>query len=157
MRLSAVSPNEHERLVQLWEASMRATHTFVAEQDMAVFTPGLRDVLPQLVLVCAKDEVGQIVGFVGVSGDSVDMLFVAPQAMGAGIGRALLVHAIDALGCRVLDVYEQNLGARAFYARMGFEVEGRSEVNSLGMPYPVLHLRWRRVDGAGRRSGEAGE
>jgi putative acetyltransferase len=143
MRLTAVELIEYERLVQIWEASVRATHTFVTEEDMGVFLPGLRGALPSLTLVCARDERAQIIGFVGVCGDSVDMLFVSPLAMGAGVGRALLRHAIDVLGARVLDVNEQNPGALAFYLRMGFEVVSRSETNSLGMPYPLLHMRLR--------------
>ena len=36
---------------------------------------------------------------------------------------------------------EQNPRALGFYRRMGFEVVGRSELDELGNPYPLLHLR----------------
>ena len=41
-------------------------------------------------------------------------------------------------------VNEQNPQAIGFYLRMGFEMVGRSAVDSLGKPYPLLHMRVRR-------------
>jgi putative acetyltransferase len=48
---------------------------------------------------------------------------------------------VVALGATTVDVNEQNVGAVAFYRRIGFEVEGRSEVDSTGKPFPLLHMR----------------
>jgi putative acetyltransferase len=39
------------------------------------------------------------------------------------------------------DVNEQNLVARHFYAACGFVVEGRSELDDAGRPFPLLHMR----------------
>ncbi len=36
---------------------------------------------------------------------------------------------------------EQNEQAVGFYLKMGSEVEGRSEHDGFGKPYPLLHLR----------------
>ena len=36
---------------------------------------------------------------------------------------------------------EQNPQAIGFYLKMGFEVESRDELDGLGKPYPLLHLR----------------
>jgi len=44
-----------------------------------------------------------------------------------------------------VDVNEQNQQAVGFYRRLGFEVEGRSEVDSMGKPFPLLHLRKRNL------------
>ena len=45
-------------------------------------------------------------------------------------------------GERVLtvDVNEQNPRAHAFYRRYGFVDVGRSEVDSAGRPFPLLHM-----------------
>jgi putative acetyltransferase len=40
-----------------------------------------------------------------------------------------------------VDVNEQNDQAVGFYRRMGFEVAGRSAVDGLGQPFPLLHMR----------------
>jgi len=36
---------------------------------------------------------------------------------------------------------EQNEQSLAFYLRLGFKVEGRSEVDSTGKPFPLLHMQ----------------
>lgn len=95
-----------------------------------------------------------LAGFLGSVGQRVEMLFVEPGLRGRGIGTALL----DEFGARhpeiLLDVNEQNTAARAFYARRGFEVVGRSPLDGAGQPYPLLHLRRLRAGstGTGRTS-----
>jgi putative acetyltransferase len=41
----------------------------------------------------------------------------------------------------MVDVNEQNEQAVGFYRHLGFEVEGRSSVDGLGLPFPLLHMR----------------
>lgn len=73
-----------------------------------------------------------------MDGDSIEMLFVAAEARGRGIGSALMRQAL-ALGASRVDVNEQNPQALGFYRRFGFEVKSREAVDSLGLPYPILH------------------
>jgi putative acetyltransferase len=40
-----------------------------------------------------------------------------------------------------VDVNEQNAAARRFYEACGFVVEGRSELDEQGRPYPLLRMR----------------
>lgn len=143
MLISPATPDEHERLTELWEAAVRASHSFLSEADIQMFRPlVLAGYLPSAAwLRVARDGGGQPVGFVGVDADKVEMLFVDPACHGQGVGRALLLRAIDERGARRVDVNEQNPGAVAFYQRMGFVVEARSERDGLGMPFPLLHLR----------------
>ncbi|PSG70607.1 GNAT family N-acetyltransferase, partial [Escherichia coli] len=39
-------------------------------------------------------------------------------------------------------VNEQNEQAVGFYKKVGFKVTGRSEVDDLGKPYPLLNLAY---------------
>lgn len=68
------------------------------------------------------------------------MLFVAPDAMGRGLGKQLLQHAIATCNVRTVDVNEQNPKAAAFYKHMGFVVTDRSELDGQGNPFPLLHM-----------------
>jgi putative acetyltransferase len=77
----------------------------------------------------------------GVERDKIEMLFVAPQARGTGIGRQLISYAVNELNARYVDVNEQNPQAVGFYEKMGFEIFGRSELDAQGNPYPLLHMR----------------
>jgi putative acetyltransferase len=135
---------DHAALLALWERSVRATHDFLTEDDIAFFRPlvaeGLRgDALELWVLTDAADAP---LGFMGLAGDRIEALFLAPEARGQGGGRRLVAHA-QALrgGVLALDVNEQNGPARAFYERLGFSVVGRSPLDGTGRPFPLLHMR----------------
>jgi len=141
-----VWPGEADRLLEVWEASVRATHHFLSEPDIQFFKPL---VLPELLalehLLCVRDREGSLVAFLGVANGRMEALFVHPSCHRAGVGRRLARHAVVELGASAVDVNEQNEQAVAFYRRLGFEVEGRSEVDGMGKPFPLLHLRKRSV------------
>jgi len=144
-----VLAEDYPRVVEVWEASVRETHHFVSAADVQIFKPLVREGLSRVAnLVCVRDGEGQVVGFVGVGGEEVEMLFIHPAWRGQGIGRRLLAHAVASLGATTLDVNEQNAQAVGFYLRMGFEVVGRSALDGMGKPYPLLHMRLGRALGA---------
>jgi putative acetyltransferase len=143
--VDGVRAEDYPRVVEVWEASVRATHHFVAESDIDIFRPLVRDGLPQVPqLACVRDGEGAVAGFIAASDGMIHMLFVHPDGRGQGIGRRLVRHALDEWGATTLDVNEQNEQALGFYLRMGFEVAGRSELDGMGKPYPLLHMRLRR-------------
>jgi putative acetyltransferase len=141
-----VRSEEGDRLLEVWEASVRATHDFLSESDIQFFRPL---VLPGLLslehLLCVRDVEGRIVAFLGVADGKMEALFVHPSFRRTGLGRRLARHAVIELGAASVDVNEQNQQAVGFYRRLGFEVEGRSEVDSMGKPFPLLHLRKRNL------------
>jgi putative acetyltransferase len=136
-----VEADDYARVLGVWEASVRATHHFVAESDIVYFKPIVREAIPQVHLACMRDSDGIVAGYVAVGDDMIEMLFIHPDWRGKGIGRKLLLHAIDNMGAVRLDVNEQNEQAVGFYLHMGLIVEGRSELDGFGKPYPLLHLR----------------
>lgn len=139
--LNTLSPADRQRLVEVWEGAVRATHDFLSEDDIQFFKPLVRDAyLDSVQLACLRDAAGCITGFVGTDGEKVEMLFVDPAQRGQGIGRTLMDHAL-AHGARTVDVNEQNPQAVGFYLRLGFVQYDRSEVDGLGKPFPILHLR----------------
>jgi putative acetyltransferase len=51
-----------------------------------------------------------------------------------------LQHALT-LDVTEVDVNEQNPDAITFYLKYGFKIISRSETDSEGNPYPILHLK----------------
>jgi putative acetyltransferase len=140
-----IGPTEFPRVVDVWEASVRATHHFVAEADIAIFRPLVEAALPHVpALLGVRGEDGLVAGFIGVKTDEVEMLFIHPAWRGQGAGKRLLRYAVTEWGATRLDVNEQNEQAVGFYHAMGFEVAGRSELDGMGKPYPLLHMRLAR-------------
>jgi putative acetyltransferase len=140
--IAAITAQDIPRVVEVWEASVRATHHFLTEADIQFLKSLVGDDLEQVgVLAGVRNRDGQAVGFVGVEGAEVAALFVHPLWHGQGIGRRLLTYAIETLGATELDVNEQNDQAVSFYRHMGFEVVSRSAMDGLGLPFPLLHMR----------------
>jgi putative acetyltransferase len=111
------------------------------EADIATLKPLiLAHYFAAVDLVCARGEEGEIAGFCGVHDGNIEMLFIAPEARGGGVGRQLVDYAIRCLGATRVDVNEQNAQALGFYQHLGFEVTGRSPLDGQGKPYPLLHM-----------------
>ncbi|AJP57252.1 GNAT family N-acetyltransferase [Pandoraea vervacti] len=141
--------DEFDAITELWEASVRATHEFLSDDDIAWLRPRIRnEYLRAVTLRVFRDDAGVIRGFLGVSPGNVEMLFVAPEARRQGIGAALLAYAVRELDCTRVDVNEQNPQALAFYQREGFEVIGRSALDGQGRPFPILHMRLATAEAA---------
>lgn len=129
------------RLITIWEASVRETHTFLTEADIAALKPEVHSALLGVPALHGAYQEGVLQGFVGTAGDMIEMLFVDAALRGAGIGKQLLAYATGALGAKRVDVNEQNAQGVGFYQHMGFAVAGRSETDGQGRPFPLLHLR----------------
>ena len=137
-------PTKHDyaELTQVWEASVRATHDFLPENYITLLRHLLEtQYLDTVKLFGTRDSRGHITGFAGISRGKLEMLFIAPDCRGMGLGKMLLDHAIKLFQVTDLDVNEQNPQALGFYEKQGFVVVGRSEVDGLGRPYPMLRMR----------------
>jgi putative acetyltransferase len=141
MNIENVEKADHLKLLEIWEASVRATHDFLKEEDLQELKPLiLEQYFDAVHLSCAKNSQGEILGFCGVHDGAIEMLFISPDARGKGVGSLLATHAIKEQGVTKVDVNEQNEQAKGFYLHIGFSVVGRSAVDGQGKAYPLLHL-----------------
>ena len=70
------------------------------------------------------------IGFIACHREVLVALYVARDARGQGVGKALLDHAKRNHDRIALWVFEENDGARRFYAREGFREDGRTAGNN---------------------------
>ena len=142
MKVDTVSQRDYKELIELWEASVRATHDFINAEYIAFLRPLILDKYFEHVdLHCVKDHCHKILGFIGVADKNIEMLFVSPDCIGQGIGTLLTKYAIEHMDAIKVDVNEQNLPAIGFYKHIGFTVVGKSSTDSQGKPYPLLHMK----------------
>ncbi|MCI8880657.1 MAG: GNAT family N-acetyltransferase [Clostridiaceae bacterium] len=131
-----------EQLLKVWESSVKATHRFLSENEIADIKKYVPRALKEIpCLVIAEDENQIPVGFMGIAGQHLEMLFIAAEERGKGIGKELLAYGIDRYSVRDLAVNEQNPLAKGFYEHMGFRAYQRTERDEQGNPYPLLYMR----------------
>jgi putative acetyltransferase len=130
-------PADADILLKVWRNAVDASHDFLSPDDRAAIDPLVADYVCKAPLLVAVLD-GIPVAFMGVTEQKIDSLFVDPKAQGLGVGRNMIERVpLPA----TVDVNEQNQRAVAFYRHLGFDVNGRSELDDQGRPYPLLHLR----------------
>ncbi|MGQ4273243.1 acetyltransferase [Terrihabitans sp. B22-R8] len=140
MNIRRARRDELDLLLDIWLRAVERTHDFLTPADIEFYKPLVRTRYLPFADLWVVAENGVPLGFLGIAGSKVESLFVDPDHHRRGIGRALLAHAFRLAGPLRIDVNEQNRPARKFYARMGFEEIGRSPLDDLGKPFPLLHL-----------------
>ena len=134
-------PNLIDRLLEVWESSVRATHLFLSDGEIK----SIKEYVPQALkgiahLMIAEDDAGRPVAFMGVEDGTLEMLFISPEERGKGLGKRLIQYGIESYGVKRLAVNEQNPQAKGFYEHMGFQVYKRTDYDEQGNPYPLLYM-----------------
>ena len=136
------TPELIRRLTEVWEASVRATHLFLSEQELLEIKQEVPDALRSVPhLLIAEDANGCPAAFLGTSGAMLAMLFLAPAERGHGLGGRMVQLAVQKYGVSEVCVNEQNPQAVGFYEHMGFQTVRRTDLDEQGRPYPLLYLR----------------
>lgn len=136
------TPDLVKGLLEVWENSVRATHLFLSDSEIQSIKKYVPQALNEVLhLLIAEDESGRPVAFMGVEAGSLEMLFIAPEERGKGLGKRLIQYGIKNYSVEKLTVNEQNPQAKGFYEHMGFQVYKRTDLDEQGNPYPLLYMR----------------
>ena len=128
-------------LLGIWEASVRASHHFLTEDDIQSLCPQAENAIRQIETLWVVDDDNAIIGFMGIQSGKIEMLFLHPDHFRKGIGKALIQKAFSELNVQYVDVNEQNPSAVKFYERMGFRTFRRDSTDDQGNPFPVLRMK----------------
>ena len=136
------TPDLIGQLLDVWEASVRATHLFLSDDEINRIKAYVPQALAGVThLIIAEDENGAPSAFMGIEDGTLEMLFISPEERGKGLGKTLLCYGIERYGVERLAVNEQNPQAKGFYEHMGFQVYKRTDRDEQGNPYPLLYMR----------------
>jgi GNAT superfamily N-acetyltransferase len=135
------------RIADVWLSSWRATFDF----EPAYPDEDVRRWVREELLVEAEDWVAtdpsdgdSVIALLGLSDTMVEQLYVRPDRIGRGVGRALLELAKrrrpDGLD---LYCFAANDRARRFYERNGFEVVAFGDGSGNEERQPDVLYRWR--------------
>ena len=128
-------------LLDVWQASVRASHHFLTEADIRTLTPQAEEALLQIETLWIVEDDLRPVGFMGVQEHKIEMLFLHPDYFRKGVGKELVQRAFRKLAVEYVDVNEQNPDAARFYERMGFHTFRRDDTDDQGNPFPILRMK----------------
>lgn len=138
--ISSADKKDYPVLIDIWESAVKATHDFLSDEDFEFYKTHIPIYFHHVSLYVYRNQKGMIKGFLGISDNSIEMLFVENESRGEGIGKILMDYAVNTLNARKVDVNEQNTQALDFYYHLGFKEVGRDEYDGEGKGYPILHL-----------------
>ena len=112
-----------DAVMQIWLQANLDAHAFISASFWTEHFEMVRDLLPQAELYVHENEATrQIDGFIGLTENHIEGIFVAESARSKGVGKSLLEYAKSRKPCLTLSVYQKNQRALAFYQREQFVV-----------------------------------
>lgn len=149
MMLRPGRPTDASPLARVWHDAWHDGHDghvpdgLVTARTQATFDERVGTLLLRATLA---EVDGEIAGFVTVTADELELLFVGAGHRGRGVADAL-VGAAEARGATWLTVVAGNARARRFYERQGYADVGpdREEVTVDGTTYVVEGRRYEKV------------
>lgn len=131
-------------LLEIWEKSVRATHTFLSKEEILKikkYVPGAICGVETLLVLREDDENSQRLGFMGIDGKKIEMLFLSPDARRKGFGKMLVQYGIENFSAEEVTVNEQNPKAKGFYEHLGFRTYKTSATDEQENPYPIAWMK----------------
>jgi len=111
-----------DRVMELWLGVNLKAHDFVPAAYWRNNFELVKEMLPQAE-VYVYEETGAIQGFVGLTGEYIEGIFVSGEMQSQGIGKRLLDHIKAIKDTLHLSVYQKNTRAIRFYQREGFVIQ----------------------------------
>ena len=141
IRKDVRTPELLDELLGIWEASVRASHHFLTEDDIRNLYPQAEEAIRQIETLWVAGHDNVRIGFMGIQSGKIEMLFLHPGYFRKGAGKILIQKAFSELGVQYVDVNEQNPTAVKFYERMGFRAFRRDSADDQGNPFPILRMK----------------
>lgn len=110
------------------------------EEDFAFW----RDVVMIEQRVLVAEKVGQVIGVMATSDGWINQLYVDPEHLGGGAGKALVQAARSEMAEIRLWCFQENRNARRFYEALGFEIEDMTDGSGNEAKCPDILYSWRR-------------
>lgn len=110
------------RVADIWLKTNLKAHFFIPEQYWISNYEFVKEMLPQAEVYVYEDD-KMIQGFIGVSDEYIEGIFVSDEMQSRGIGKILLDYIKDKKDRLQLKVYQKNVRAMSFYQREGFTIQ----------------------------------
>ena len=113
------------RVADIWLKTNLKAHYFISEQYWKSNYELVKEMMSQAEVYVYEDD-KMIQGFIGVSDEYIEGIFVSDEMQSRGIGKMLLDYIKDKKDRLQLKVYQKNVRAMSFYQREGFTIQSES-------------------------------
>ena len=125
--IRAFEENDLTAIMQIWLDTNIKTHYFIPKEYWTDNYEMVRSVLPQAeVYVYEDDTTKQIDGFIGLSDDYIEGIFVRESVQSNGIGKQFLEYAKCVKSNMSLCVYQENTRGIQFYQKEQFLIQSEN-------------------------------
>lgn len=110
------------KVAEIWLDTNIKTHYFISAQYWKSNFELVKELLLQATVYVYEDK-QEIQGFIGLSNEYIEGIFVSAEMQSQGIGKILLNYVKGKRSKLILNVYQKNTRAISFYQREGFEIQ----------------------------------
>ena len=110
------------KVADMWLDTNIKAHYFIPAQYWKRNFDLVKELLLQATVYVYEDK-QEIQGFVGLSDEYIEGIFVSAEMQSQGIGKILLNYVKGKRNNLLLNVYQKNTRAISFYQREGFEIQ----------------------------------
>lgn len=110
------------KVADIWLDTNIKAHYFIPAQYWKRNFDLVKELLLQATVYVYEDK-QEIQGFVGLSDEYIEGIFVSAEMQSQGIGKILLNYVKGKRNKLILNVYQKNTRAISFYQREGFEIQ----------------------------------
>lgn len=110
------------KVAEIWLDTNIRTHYFISAQYWKSNFELVKELLLQATVYVYEDK-QEIQGFIGLSNEYIEGIFVSAEMQSQGIGKILLNYVKGKRNKLILNVYQKNTRAISFYQREGFEIQ----------------------------------
>ncbi len=115
--------NDLFAVMQIWLETNIKAHSFIPKDYWTDNYAMVKNILPQAeIYVYEDDDTNQIDGFIGLTDNYIEGIFVRESIQSRGIGKQLLNYAKQIKSFMRLSVYQKNTRAITFYQREQFVI-----------------------------------
>ena len=110
------------KVAEIWLDTNIKTHYFISAQYWKSNFELVKELLLQATVYVYEDK-QEIQGFIGLSNEYIEGIFVSDEMQSCGIGKLLLDYIKNKKVRLRLNVYQKNTRALSFYQREGFDIQ----------------------------------
>ena len=110
------------KVAEIWLNTNIKAHDFIPAQYWKSNFELVKELLLQATVYVYEDK-QEIQGFIGLSNEYIEGIFVSAEMQSQGIGKILLNYVKGKRNKLILNVYQKNTRAISFYQREGFEIQ----------------------------------